>query len=223
MSTSSVITKSGAVALDSAIRRATVRCRRESSTCSTSPRPASRRLGRSASALLRRARLARLAALGCGLDVGLDDPPAGAGALDRRDRSRPLSLAIRRAIGEALTRSPRPRRAPASGSGAPRPLRARSSSVLVSSGSSSSSSDSSSASSSSSSASSSSSSARSSSLLVLVVFLVGLLGLLFALVLVLVLVRAPPPPSPIRAIVSPTGSVSPSLATISSVPDSSAS
>ena len=39
MSTSSVITKSGAVALDSAIRRATVRCRRLSSTCSMSPRP----------------------------------------------------------------------------------------------------------------------------------------------------------------------------------------
>ncbi len=41
MSTSSVMTKSGAVALDSAIRRATVRCSRVSSTVSVSPRPCS--------------------------------------------------------------------------------------------------------------------------------------------------------------------------------------
>ncbi len=71
MSTSSVITKSGAVALDSAIRRATVRCRRESSTSSISPRPWSAErcfFGASLFLLV--------------LEVGLHDPPAGAAALD---------------------------------------------------------------------------------------------------------------------------------------------
>ena len=86
MSTSSVMTKSGAVALDSAIRRATVRCSRFSSSWVTSPRPASpSRAGFfGASAGFAGGAPARRGCFdpGGGLDVGLDDPPARAAALD---------------------------------------------------------------------------------------------------------------------------------------------
>ena len=108
MSTSSVITKSGAVALDSAIRRATVRCRRVSSWCSTSPRPPC--VGRRA--LLRRllggpplrcsagSLLAAGAASTSDFTIRPPGPvPSIVGEVDAR------SSAIRRAIGEALTRS----------------------------------------------------------------------------------------------------------------------
>ena len=93
MSTSSVITKSGAVALDSAIRRATVRCRRVSScvgdVAAAGLAVAARRFAAPAPPWPRRfrARPRAPARRPCarGLDVGLDDPPARPGALDRRE------------------------------------------------------------------------------------------------------------------------------------------
>ena len=63
---------------------------------------------------LHRAGGLRAVALGGGLDVGLDDPPAGAGALGCASSS-PSSRAIRRATGDAFVRPPLP---PSDGSGA---------------------------------------------------------------------------------------------------------
>ena len=101
MSTSRVSTNSGAVALDSAIRRAIVCCRRESSSTVVSPRPVAPSPDDRLRDLALRLPPPRappgpllapprplLAVLGGGLDVGLDDPPAGAGALQRRARRR---------------------------------------------------------------------------------------------------------------------------------------
>ena len=86
MSTSSVITKSGAVALDSAIRRATVRCRRVELLVGRPRRGRPRRRGWACAPPPSARGLFRLSSgaspLRGGLDVGLDDPPARAGALD---------------------------------------------------------------------------------------------------------------------------------------------
>ena len=234
MSTSTVRTKSGAVALDSAIRRATVCCRRVRSWWVTSPRPvcfspATTGAGTSSLRLLvlrapprrgpprpprRRLGLGRRgAALGRGLDVGLDDPAAGARALELRELDAHLArhpLRDRRRL-DARRRRRCPTRARLG-------LRRRrlgrllalavAGGVLL-------------APASSSSCSSSGcrrrprpprSSPESSS----APRLLGLVGVLAPRPR-----RRPRTPSPSRAIVSPTGSVSPSLATISSVPSES--
>ena len=125
MSTSTLRTKSGAVALDSAMRRATVCCRRDSSWLSDAPRPdwpspagadragscfagafSSSSAGASAAAGL----LLLRPAAGRRLDVGLHDPAARPRALERleleahlaghppRDRARPDAPVLARAL-----------------------------------------------------------------------------------------------------------------------------
>ena len=132
MSTSTVSTKSGAVAFDSAIRRATVCCRRVRSCCVASPRPVclspettgagTSFFGASSSA----AGASALASAGAASSFAgasasaVAAPPLAAASTSAFTirppgpeplswpSSTPISRAIRFATGEALTRSPPP-------------------------------------------------------------------------------------------------------------------